>query len=110
MRLGKVPLRCAVTAELTWASAVGSPVAETNHLLARVGRLQHDVFLVAVGGTGVEALGGDLFEVTCRDQHVEPSGDTAADLVGAIRAGHRDRHNLALLQQHDVGVDDGFAQ
>jgi hypothetical protein len=65
---------------------------------------------VAVCGSRVEALGGDLFEIICRHQDVELPRGAAADLIGAVQAGHRDGHNLSFLQQYDIGMDDGHAQ
>ena len=82
----------------------------SNDLLPCIRRLQHQVFIVAVDRSGVEAEAGNLLETAGRDEDVKSSAGAAADLVAAVGAGQRQCQNLAILHQHHAGMDDGLAQ
>src|SRR5258708_682440 len=81
MRLRNSPLRWALMAALTCAS-----------------------------GRGVEADAGHLLEMGGRDEDVEASSGTAADMVAALRTGQRQGQNRTILHQHHAGMDDRQAQ
>ena len=82
----------------------------SDDLLAFILRLENHVLFMAVHGAGIEAEAGNLLEVGCGDEDVEPPAGAAADLVGAIDPGQRQGQNLAILHQHHACVDNRLAQ
>ncbi len=91
MRLRNSPLRCTVISSADLRLGERRAGGRSDDLLPYIRRLENHVFLMAVHRSRVEADAGNLLEIAGRGEDVKSAAGAAADLIGAVGAGQRER-------------------